>query len=155
MARNQDLTAIRRMLVGKEGTMCSLRLVRDGISFAVHLIREQPPQSPQSIVHIVINDHQSSEGMTVRESIRHLSPLPRAPPAADGRHISNLTEEAVALWASTSALSPHLTYPDALTPPLQPGSAGSLPLQPGSGSSLQVSVIQKLQGVAIHRPILP
>ena len=39
-----DLTAVRRLLVGLEGTMCSLRISRQGISFAftIYLIRELP-----------------------------------------------------------------------------------------------------------------
>jgi hypothetical protein len=37
-----DLTAIRRLLVGREGTKCALRISRDGIPFTVYLIREQP-----------------------------------------------------------------------------------------------------------------
>ena len=84
--------------------MCSLRLQRDNIAFAVHLIREQPEQQPpqkeqspslsfsvpsaaasssppptQSIVHVVIKDRMLEGDATVRESTRHLSPLARAP----------------------------------------------------------------------------
>ena len=83
--------------------MCSLRLQRDNIAFAVHLIREQPEQPPQqkehppslsfsassaaasssppptqSVVHIVIKDSMLEGDATVRESSRHLSPLARA-----------------------------------------------------------------------------
>jgi len=39
---NNDLTAIRRLLVGREGTKCALRISRDNIPFTVYLIREQP-----------------------------------------------------------------------------------------------------------------
>jgi len=39
---NHDLTAIRRLLVGREGTKCALRISRDNIPFTVYLIREQP-----------------------------------------------------------------------------------------------------------------
>jgi hypothetical protein len=46
---NHDLTAIRRLLVGREGTKCALRISRDNIPFTVYLIREQPADhaSPQ------------------------------------------------------------------------------------------------------------
>lgn len=131
--QGMDLTAIRRMLVGKEGTMCSLRLLRDGISFAVHLIREQPSQSPQSIVHIVVNGRQPLEDATVRESTRHLSPLARVTQAVDGRNRSKTAEEAAAMWASSSIVTSALPSPFSFATPRTP------PSQPASGGSLQIA----------------
>jgi len=52
---NNDLTAIRRLLVGREGTKCALRISRDNIPFTVYLIREQPADhaSPQDSGRVV------------------------------------------------------------------------------------------------------
>lgn len=42
LASDVDLTTVRRLLVGLQGTKCALRIRRHGIVFTVHLIREKP-----------------------------------------------------------------------------------------------------------------
>ena len=80
---SQDLTTVRRLLVGREGSKCGLRISRDNIPFTVYLIREKPAESGEKSVagssgyvetvhpHVVLHHRQVEGDATVYERFRH------------------------------------------------------------------------------------